>query len=52
MDDSTKDSVLDYNEFGFEILSKYKDKLSDFMVVDVNTSKGLEEVKVIHVVIR
>lgn len=41
MDDSTKDSVLDYNDFGFTILRKYKKYLNDFMVLDKNTAVGV-----------
>lgn len=33
MDDSVKDWVLDYNEFGFYLKEKYP-KISDFMVID------------------
>lgn len=33
VDDSTKDHVLDYNEFLFEIRGKY-DEIHDFMVLD------------------
>lgn len=52
MDDSTiDDNVLDYNEFGFEMLKKYTD-INDFMVLDVMTSSGIEymfdEVNIIY----
>ena len=33
VDDSTQEHVLDYNEFLFEIRSKY-DEIHDFMVID------------------
>lgn len=41
MDDSTDDSVLEYNEYAFEVRKKY-DEISDFMILDINTSKGIE----------
>lgn len=41
MDDSTKDIVLDYNEFCFEIMKETK-AITDFMVLDTKTSKGIE----------
>lgn len=43
MDDSTKDSVLDYNEFGYQLREKYPDRIDDFMVLDVDTSKGITD---------
>lgn len=42
MDDSSVDSVLDYNEFAFGLREKHKE-IHDFMVLDVNTSKGIEQ---------
>ncbi len=42
MDDSSTDTVLDYNGFAFELRRKY-DEIYDFMVLDVNTSKGIEQ---------
>lgn len=42
MDDSTIDeNVLQYNDFGFEMLKKYVE-ISDFMVLDVITCSGIE----------
>lgn len=41
MEDSTNDNVLDYNEFGFAIMKETK-TLSDFMILDIETSKGIE----------
>ncbi len=43
MDDSTSDSVLDYNEFGYQLREKYPDSIDDFMVLDVDTSKGITD---------
>ena len=43
MDDSTNDSVLDYNEFGYQLREKYPDSIDDFMVLDVDTSKGITD---------
>ena len=42
MDDSSVDTVLDYNGFAFDLRRKY-DEIYDFMVLDVNTSKGIEQ---------
>lgn len=52
MDDSAiDDNVLCYNDFGFEMLKKYTD-ISDFMILDVITSGGIEymfdEINVIY----
>jgi hypothetical protein len=42
MDDSTIDeNVLQYNDFGFEMLKKYVE-INDFMVLDVITCSGIE----------
>jgi chloramphenicol O-acetyltransferase len=43
MDDSTSDNVMDYNEFGFQLLQKYQDSVNDFMVLDKITSSGIED---------
>lgn len=43
MDDSTNDSVLDYNEFGYQLREKYPDSIDDFMVLDVDISKGITD---------
>lgn len=40
VDDSTQDHVLDYNEFLFEIRSKY-DEIHDFMVIDEELKAAL-----------
>lgn len=51
MEDSLSDAVLDYNGFAFDLRRKYKE-ISDFMILDVNTSKGIgqmfEEINVLY----
>ena len=41
MADSSKDEVLDYNDYGFKMLAKYSEQLNDFMVLDNDTSEGI-----------
>ena len=41
MDDSSNDTVLDYNEYCFNLQKKYK-AITDFMVLDNATSKGIQ----------
>lgn len=40
MDDVTDDSVLEYNEFAFELRAKYSN-IHDFMILDVNMEESI-----------
>lgn len=39
MEDSTSDTVFEYNEFGFELSGKYQE-IEDFMIIDVEEAEG------------
>lgn len=41
MDDSTSDSVFEYNEIGFELSEKYSE-IEDFMIIDKEEAGGCE----------
>ncbi len=41
MDDVTDESVLEYNEFGFELRAKYDD-IHDFMILDVDMKESIK----------
>ena len=41
MDDSTSDSVFEYNEIGFELSEKYSE-IEDFMIIDKEEAEGCE----------
>ncbi len=42
VDDSTSDTVFDYNEFGFMLSERYQD-IEDFMVIDEEEAKGCSQ---------
>lgn len=42
VDDSTSDTVFDYNELGFMLTERYKD-IEDFMVIDEEEAKGCSQ---------
>lgn len=41
IDDSTSDSIFEYNEIGFELSEKYSE-IEDFMVIDKEEAEGCE----------